>query len=699
MSLIAFVNNRGGVDLLSPQRIRNDLMNLANSEVTEVEEFEFDDTENELLSSIIGKLGLSKTIVSADDIKDAIADQVDGDKISVLFSLSRQHFLAMAYLIHTGGIDAAGILRLINLDYRTRTQALLELIPEPESTSETNLILDGFVRETADLFFPSNQRESKPMDFSFFSPTGGGATVVDISRMIVPDIFFTVYYAYWTKIYGSLSPDNWPITKINTDWVCGASRCNRTSARNNFFETEIYAKWRDNAKEKTSDTRTIKQRFPAFASYLEWRSDYQDETKNFSTQNMHTFLVNSLLPMSAIRAFYSRLSNKAAEWRGFPTSWSEEATKRGIWYGSEIGAQHHPNYFLFARWMHDNTDTVATSDRTLSYWGTFLTDSGNALRATVSSYSTASSDFTYINESELPRVRQFMAELFPAQSASLRLSNTYMSGILLNSRGVQQVAGSSKRYISTSTCRISYDSTVRSRIIQLSKFDVLANSSDSKVLSLGNQQVRDFAVKSLESALSAAGYSDQAILSLDSETAATTEINRIKGAVTSWILSQSPDASSPFYNRDLSESSANELNRIFLAEVVGDYFDYLLDTESDTFSPSLSAGLMKGYRLLNFMKHTFINFEDYISEIKSTQFYRQFVLMVLLSYNGINDRESVYSLITSRQIAEEDILNQLNQSPNTLFDSSYNNSAGEEGGNFGGGGGATGGGGSGVRIR
>jgi hypothetical protein len=245
-------------------------------------------------------------------------------------------------------------------------------------------------------------------------------------------------------------------------------------------------------------------------------------------------------------------------------------------------------------------------------------------------------------------------------------------------------------HISTSSCRIGYDSTVRSRITQLSKFDVLA-ANDGTVLSLGNQQVRDFALRSLESALSAAGYSDQAILSLDSEAAATAEINRIKGAVTSWILSQSPDASSPFYNQNLSESSANELNRIFLAEVVGDYFDYLLDTESDNFSPSLSAGLMKGYRLLNFMKHTFINFEDYISEIKSTQFYRQFVLMVLLSYNGLNDRQSVYSLITSRQITEDDILNQLNQSPSTLFSSRFNDPSGTGDG--------TGGGGTGVRIR
>lgn len=698
MPLIIFENNRGGVEPLSPQRIRNDLLNLTNTEISEVREFSFDETSSAVLSSITGKLGLSQSRVSLDDIRDAVADLVDGDSVSAIFSFSRQHFMAVAYLIYTGGVDAAGISRLISLDYRTRTEALLQLIPEPETQAESNLVLEGFLRESSGLFSAPGQRGFRPVDFGFFSPTGGGSTTIDVGRQIVPDIFFAIYYAYWFKIYNKQSPSDWPITRVQTDWVCGGSRCNNTSARNNWLETDVYSKW-------SSNFEGLRDTFPTFANLLETRSDYQENSKSISSEVTHAFLVNSFLPMSAARTFYKRMSNKASEWSGFPLeNWSAEATRRGVWQGSRVYEPYTPNYFLFARWMHDNTDSVATSDRGLTYWRDFLDNGSNALRATATSYQSASSDFSYISDSDLPRVKEFMQELFPVNSSSAdRSFPGYMAGHLLNRRVITSVPapGGTSRYATTLNSLASTSITVRSRMSQLSRFDLLAKD-DGTLLSLGDQGVKDFALRAIESALAAAGYTDDDILNLDTESAAIARLTELKSAVTSWILAQSPDASSQFYNALLNDSNANELNRIFVAGVAGQYFDYLLDPDQTAFSPSLGSGLMKGYRLLNFLKHTFINFDSYLSAITGSQYYRQFVLMVLLAYSGVSDRQAIYSLVTSREITAEDLSNQFDQAPATRFVGlvQENNSGSGAGGSFGGGGGgSTGGGGSGTRTR
>jgi hypothetical protein len=190
---------------------------------------------------------------------------------------------------------------------------------------------------------------------------------------------------------------------------------------------------------------------------------------------------------------------------------------------------------------------------------------------------------------------------------------------------------------------MAYSPKARKRAVQVSNFDVVAED-DGRLISMGPLSVIEFASSALARALDKVGYSDSDVVSLQSYEGAETYLELLRDNVVEAILAQSGSASDiANYNPLIRDDNANALNRVFLADLVSEFFDYLLADQSQ-FAPYLSSESMGAYRLLNFVKHTLINLPDYMRAVQDNQYYRQYVFMIALARGGLN-KEYAYAAV------------------------------------------------------
>ena len=639
--IVLFRNNRGSLEILSPQRVRDELSLAVNSGVEQVEAVEAGDNPNLALSSVLSKLGVENVEVGSEDVRDAIVSAgISDDRIGVIFSMSRPHFLALVYLLYSGGADASSIGRIVDLDTRSRTEVLLEMVSGDSAESIVSVAFDSAINR---FFHSPAERPAETLDLEYFKPDDSSSTVVDLAVSMVPDVFFTVQSLYREKVYGitdGSTPADWPMDAISGSWVCGGKYCSTTSARSRSFLSTFYSNW----------AASSPKRFPDYYQHLTNVSEYKDYSKQVSTTRLHSFMLNSYLPFLSIRTFRLRESNRRDESSAFDSNkarYISAALRRGSIYATSL-TSYVPSYFTLAYWVYSDEEDISSTTKDLGYWESFLKDSspGDALRDAEAASTTAAGDFSYVDDEG---VAGFLKELFPVSAlASERTSESYAPSYFLTRRGYFSIyPGATQTYFTTNPSLLAYDRKARARAQQLAAFDMLAKD-DGTVVSMGPLSVREFASTALKIALAKVGYSDSDVVALASYSQASSYFSGLKASVTQAILDQAKDPSSGAdYNYLISDSNANHLNRVFVADVVGQFFDYLLDNEQDEFVPVLSEESMSTYRLLNFLKHTIINFGSFMDSLEFNQYYREFVYMVAIARGGLN-KDVSYSAFSNR---------------------------------------------------
>jgi hypothetical protein len=662
MAVIAFRNNRGTLDVLSPEKLRRDMMILSNSEVTEIDAIDFQDASNAAILPLLTKLGISRVEITAVQVRDFVSSQLDPSRASILFAMSRAHFLALVYLLYSGAISPSRLSEVIDLEDRSRTQVILDLLPEQSYGS--NIITRAFEKATEELYFKPSERVSRLVGQSYFdsfSLNAGPSTVFNRTLYSVPDVFFTVVRAYYKKLgvpaIGAGIKDLFDRWGSCSVWNCSSTKSGRshfeTKAEDSWFGTGLFDKWNNNEKEKKKDSLGLKQRFSTFYSYLNYYTNYSANARTLNLFLFHNYILNSYLPISAIRAFKSREYNRVDESLGFQADLASEATRRAVSNASDLVApySYQPSYFLMAYWLYNNTDSIATTGKDLGYWNTFLIDPASPLRVAEAASAAGAISFSYVSD---PRVVLFLKKLFPVISNDSERNRDYISRLLLNSKETLEIPGLPGPIISTMRSLVLSSSSVREAITQVSGFDFLANDSGS-VVSIGFSEARNYAVAALSRALAKANYNDSDVLSIDSYNTASSRISNLKANVVSAVLSQNGDpANLADFNELLVGATPNELLRVFVADIIGDFFDYLLNNSATSFEPVLSSDSIKIYRLLNFIKHTFINFGRYMDSASSSPDYLQYTLLVALGATGLN-RATAYGILNKGSITRQDI--------------------------------------------
>jgi hypothetical protein len=643
-----FRNNRGNLEAISPESLRRSLAQLVSPDTSEeIQEFDAEEASSgqEALLSIFSKLDVDSNIISASKVEDALTQSgVSQGKIEMIFAMSRPHFLAMVYILFTSGPDEVS--RLVDLSFSTRTRILMEILSPLTQSAGQNIISTAFDSTVAGFFKRESERSSKALDLGYFRPNETSSTVVNLSVSMVPDVFYTVYNLYNDKLYNKSYPEDWPLRRIFDAWKCPFAPnqfdlCKYEAIHEQSFEGASYGVW---------NRSTNVNKAPNFYENLMRASEYRTNGKEtLSTEGLNRFLLNTYLPIASVKTFDDRLSNLSREWRGFDSSSnSSEAVRRGIWFSTSgviSSATYMPSYFSFAQWMHDDEEDISTANRDLAYWSSFMsnTSPGSTLRATESSISTTSADFSYLSD---PALITFMKELFPVDSLdSERNSQDYTAKQLINRVGFNSIyPGATVKTFGVDPCRMAYSPKARKRAVQVSKFDVVAED-DGRLISMGPLSVIEFASSALARALDKVGYSDSDVVSLQSYEGAETYLELLRDNVVEAILAQSGSASDTAnYNPLIRDDNANALNRVFVADLVSEFFDYLLASEDSQFAPYLSSESMGAYRLLNFVKHTLINLSDYMKAVQANQYYRQYVFMIALARGGLN-REYAYAAV------------------------------------------------------
>jgi hypothetical protein len=97
----------------------------------------------------------------------------------------------------------------------------------------------------------------------------------------------------------------------------------------------------------------------------------------------------------------------------------------------------------------------------------------------------------------------------------------------------------------------------------------------------------------------------------------------------------------------------------FLKDIVSNYLDYLVNNNlaKDQIVYTISPANIKIYRVLNFIKHTFINFKNTLEYLSDQRETKDFLIMVLSS-KILPTKETIENLYLDDS-SIEDILNTL----------------------------------------
>jgi hypothetical protein len=648
-SIITFRNRRGDREILSYGALKRDLMLLENTTIEAIPDFS---TQDNSLLGVFDKIGIESNDFSTEDVVEIFRNFSDeGERITTaIFSMSRPHFLAMVYLLYVNR-DPARIAGIVDLDYRTRTVALLDYL---ETSKTQNSVLErSFESYLSGFLHTSNDREPEAVPAEMYTSDYG--LITETTRNIQQRAFkypavpsgnlgYLTYLAMIETFAESEPPslrtfiyDNFHPTRGNVAWNIG----NAGSLGGYGYNLTNYGDWRINYREKDFDPRAslaidIKS---SYYNYLDFSTDkLTGVTRNnlskpsISTDSFNSFLVETALSESAIkifslRSFYYKKESAALQpiLDFYPIIDSRSKMAASYALSDQASKPFFPKLLQFAFLMYNNSAGISVSGDVPQ---SIYTDSGSTLRSVLGSAGNAPFDFSYISDEG---VRTFIRELMPEAFSGFRSSELFilstMTTRLVNPNGV---------FIERTTPTID-----RQLASALAEFDVYADK-DREIVTLGpaSTGLRGFAMDSFRRALATAGYNESDLLSLssyesssDSRKNAKFYINDLKGKVVQAIIAQRFSPNTQNHNENMRRGSPNVLNRYFLAEFVDRYFDFVIDTKKGTgdFRPTLSLEAMKHYRLLNFIKHSIINIQGllFLLQYGDATIFKLFTLMIV----------------------------------------------------------------------
>jgi X-X-X-Leu-X-X-Gly heptad repeat protein len=669
-SIVIFRNNRGGSEILSVKGVRNSLQQLVNgsgalssgsNSLSEgLEESSEGGGINIEMRSFLEKISANYIYVNSDDVRRTMTNRNLEEEIPFLFSMSKEHFLAIIYMIYTGLISSREeISKIINSAEATRTDSILYLLNEESS----DIISDCFDSNVSNLFPEDYSQDT--FDINSLLNGVDSPLLMNESAVITPEAAWCIFSSYIDRIFGGSSADrnSWAFDNLfttNESWnIASVYPYDYFS-----FYREAWSLW------SASVNKTI---YPSYKSWLDTytkanlASKYKTPLINLSKLN--GFITNSLVPIVSAAALQSRFSHANNETLAFTSKMGalmQSLVNRSVFYTADIVLQYSPSrqftrvfsplYMDFAYWVYNNTDNIASEEKSAAYWEELLKQIGstNLLRTSVPNAAT-SGGFTYISD---PVLKRFLQRLFKdGATASERASEGFI-GELFTSRLDRTIVPSIPipiRLIGLSLL----SSSMRRAAEEVASFGMLARDNGT-VVRFGPRGLIGYIREALRVGLAYSGYSNQELLGKANFADIRNYIQSRITAVKESILER--QNGSPLSGADynyLMGSSQHSLDiyRIFAAELAESFLNYLVSGFPQTetrFTFSLSADGLKKYRLLNFIKHTIIGMEKAIRAVQSTQLYNQFVYMVVANNSGL-DKKSFDETLSDGTISTSEL--------------------------------------------
>jgi hypothetical protein len=653
---IIFVNEKGRELFLSSSVLRRDLSLLQNTQIEEASGISLDVLEGPL-GTVFSKLNVQIKKISSVDVETYFKRLLNIEDLSFMFSLSRTHFLAIVYLLYEGIMTTEDIKSLIRNDYYTRNEILM--IELGNTQNESDDLMLAFKTSISSL---ENSRPKKSITNNF-----SNLSSLSDSVRIVPDHFYALKglflgskfsnfdsfsninflvqnsiaidkqekdrgynskeyrdYNYFKNIVpGLLGPAFFAVVAavINPiGWLVSIPALVIIAivgytAIKGYFDYKDYTSYLDYLK-KTSRFKDLPGRVINSDKVLDMvmnrffseeirkiyltRLNYQNNSEEsiFSTNSLNDSSLNIFLRNSISYAISDENSSSTDKFK-----------------------PRYISFFHFLYWIYENTGSISAISQ--FNYNNYENSSSNVFRQIVenSSLNNTIYNFEYL-DNNLP-LKNILIDLFP-ETASLKRSNeSYIRRYFLDSVSSNSVRSS---LYSTSSNR----TKITNALNKILENDFLI-ANNGVVSSLGNFGRTTYINESLRIALESADFDSNDVGGLPNFESAKTYFNNLKTLVKNSIISQ-------------TNVESNDIFKLFLGDLTDSYFSYLINEKNEAFTPTISADMMKTYRALNFLKHTFISMESFINKVKDDVSYKNFMMLIFsVKHNlKLSEIEQIY---------------------------------------------------------
>jgi hypothetical protein len=662
---VIFVNERGRELFLSDSVLRRDLSLLQNTQVEEISEISLDVLGGPL-GTVFSKLNVSVKKISSVDVETYFKKLLDIEDLSFIFSLSRTHFLAIVYLLYEGIMTINDIKSLIRNDYYTRNEILMiKLSFVPQNPSDDLLLaFKGFITNL------EGSRLIKSVSNNF-----SNLYSLNESARLIPDHFYALKGLFSRSNFSNFDSFS------NTNWLVQNSIAIDTQEKNRGYNSASY---RDYNYFKNIVPGLLGPAFflivaavinpigflvsiPAlviiaivgytaikgFFDYRDYTSylDYLKKTSRF--KDIPGRLINSdkVIDMLMNRFFSEEIRKIYLTRTNYPNN-NEESIfssnslnnnsmnmflRNSISYSisdenslnTDKFKPRYISYFHFLYWMYLDTNNISTIQQ--FDYNDYESNPSNAFRQIVenSSLNNTIYNFEYLNDN-LP-LKNTLLELFP-ETASLKRSNqSYIRRYFLDSFTSSSITNSLYSLSSNRT-------RITNSLNKILENDFLL-ANNGAILSLGSFGRTNYINEATRIALESIDFEAADVSALSNFDSAKTYFNGIKTSVKNSIISQTSSN-----NNQISSQPSNDIFKLFLGDLVDSYFSYLVNGTNEVFAPVISQELMKTYRALNFLKHTFISMESFVTNVKDNISYKNLMMLMLSINNNLQlpEMEQIY---------------------------------------------------------
>jgi hypothetical protein len=626
-----YIDNNGTAFNLSNNTLRRDLMLLEGEIEDDINYPDIkSETDDDDLLSLYAKLNVTIQIITESELKQRLASENNIDTLLFIFSLNKTHFKALVYLIYQKNKSSNFFQKLIEANVKTRNRILLDEFVYDVSVEEKNFF-NPLTDKLSSFFDTIDGSIEIRRENSILSILTKDPSILDINVRIYPEMYYLLKNMDDEFSRFKLAFDNvvWEKNDINgekiTEKIKNIQYPKYIILPENLYHAPFF-KWKE--------TRIFSSYLDALSNSTSWR-DEKFQPRNIRMIDAVSYIMNTYFME------YVRLRFLKREFLELSTVGT--GVKKGIAQAISDQNKKRKNFsFLYHLYfVYENTGNYLITLNNFDF-DNLANDFNTAIEIN------DVPNFSYINQDkpEFTPLKNILLTIF-TEEPNLRSSTTYSANYFFN---IIREDFISQGY----RLNRSLDAYIKRKynpfIIPLFKNNfVILNDI---VSTIGGAELQIYFERLINKAIQEikndTTFETSLLdpLSYNTFAEAQTGLTAIKGYIVAKIMS------------DVSETNPINLTYKFvLKNLIESYFDYLIsDKEEDLgdFKFKANENTIKAYKVLNFVKQIFIEFNNFYDILKSNNSYINFNKFMLATKNLMTKNE-INSLLGNGNSRFEDL--------------------------------------------
>jgi hypothetical protein len=567
-----------------------------------------EETDTANLQGLYTKLNFEIKEISNNDLIRKFSESLTAenlDMFSSIFSFNKTHFKAIIYLLYTDLIQVEDIKELLDADVLTRNKILISKFPEYQNN---NMLISKLANIILPIYFSSNNqftsiRVNESKEFS----------ILDVSTGLFPEQYYLLKNIFFNASFQNV--------------VWNKNNFNQRNIRNNTKNT-TYTLFGAGRTESTTYVKAESETdYIYYRSFLEALSNpyYRDsnsESRIISSENFISYILNSYFMEFSRLSLTGKLnSGRSAQIReSNKKTFVENGLKMASSYALSDNGSKPTSLSIFHHiyFAYNNTSNYLTLE------DFNFNDVSSNFNITNETILNSIYDFSYVTDES---TRSFLRRLFPNFFENERTLHSYSYRYFLNKTTFDTYYYSNPQN-STPTSYLN----IRAIMVENLYKNVTLINDARIVTTIGGSDVKNYFEKAISLAVQsiedneAFAYSlnvlDYESFNLPDTVKAVESLNAIKSAIIAHIESQTVTT-----NRYINETTL--VYKTFLVDLIDSYFGFLTDPSKTKFEYEVSVENLKLYKLLNFIKHIFINLYPFITLAKESKPLLDFYALIL----------------------------------------------------------------------